>query len=198
MFKRTKKDIAINVDEKLGQLFLGNKDLRVLMLRPIDLIEFAEFAGSSAEDILLWTGKSIGKHLSTQLITDVSWENEPLSIKKKALRGILDTLEHLGFGILRLKVNRDNVEIHVHEPLSDPERENIMAKNICRIYQGVFHGLFENMDMDVDAEEIKCCLLDDDTCVFKYTLMDGEFEDVDIDPEDFEDQEKYRSLIPID
>ncbi|MFX1276003.1 MAG: hypothetical protein ACFFBP_16155 [Promethearchaeota archaeon] len=198
MFKRTKKDIAINVDEKLGQLFLGNKDLRLLMLRPIDLIEFAEFAGSSAEDILLWTGKTVGKHLSTQLIPDVNWENESLSIKKKAIRGILDTLEHLGFGVLRSKFAKDNVEIHVHEPLSESEKENIMAKNICRLYQGVFNGLFENMEVAVDAEEISCCLLDDDACVFKYTLLDGEFDDADIDPEDMEDQEKYRSLIPID
>jgi len=198
MFKRTKKDITINVDDKLGQLFLGNKDLRLLMLRPIDLIEFAEFAGSSAEDILLWTGKTIGKHLSSQLITDVSWENENLSIKKKAIKGILDTLEHLGFGKLRSRVNRNNVEIFVFEPLSDPEKENIMAKNICRVYQGVFHGLFENMDMDVDAEETSCSLLDDEACVFRYTLMDGEFDDEDIDPEDIEEQEKYTALFPVD
>lgn len=198
MFRRVKKDIAINIDEKLGHIFLGNKDLRLLMLRPIDLIEFAEFAGSSAEDILLWTGKTIGKHLSTTLIPDILWENESLSIKKQAIKGILDTLEHLGFGKLRSRITKNAVEIYVYEALSIAEKQNIMAKNICRIYQGVFHGLFENMELDVDAEEIQCCLLDDEACVFKFTLMDGEFDDADIDPENLEDQEKYSSLFPID
>ena len=110
----------------------------------------------------------------------------------------MDTLEHLGFGVLRSKFAKDNVEIYVNEPLSESEKENIMAKNICRVYQGVFNGLFEHMEVAVDAEEIKCSLLDDEACVFKYTLLDGEFDDADIDPEDMEDIEKYRSLIPID
>ena len=44
MYKRSKKEMAINIEEKKGHLFLGNEELRLLILRPIDLIEFAEFA----------------------------------------------------------------------------------------------------------------------------------------------------------
>lgn len=181
MFKRTKKDIAINIEEKIGHLFLGNKDLRLLMLRPLDLIEFAEFAGSSAEDILIWVGKTVGKHLSSQIISDIGWANETLSTKKQAVKGILDTLEQLGYGILRSQFNKDSVEIKVIEPLSANEKENIMAKNICRLYQGIFGGIFESMEVDVDGEEIECLLLDHDACLFKYTLEDDEFDDVDVD-----------------
>ncbi|MFX1490411.1 MAG: hypothetical protein ACFFBI_14765 [Promethearchaeota archaeon] len=48
MSKRLKKDLQINIDEKTGQLFFGDKkkDLKLLMLRPIDIIEFSEFAGT--------------------------------------------------------------------------------------------------------------------------------------------------------
>ncbi len=181
MFKRSKKDMSVNIDDKMGQLYLGNKDLRLLMLRPIDLIEFGEFSGSSAEDILIWVGKSMGKGISASLIPEVAWTNETLSTKKQAIIGILDTLEQLGYGVLEAVFNKNNIEISVKEPLSVPEKENIMAKNICRIYQGLFHGMFENMQVDVDSEEIKCFLLGQDECVFKYTLVSEEFDDNDID-----------------
>ncbi|MBN1802082.1 MAG: hypothetical protein JW891_11275 [Candidatus Lokiarchaeota archaeon] len=181
MFKRSKKDMSVNIDDKTGQLYLGNKDLRLLMLRPIDLIEFGEFSGSSADDILIWVGKSVGKGVSASLIPEVAWTNETLSTKKQAILGILDTMEQLGYGVLEAVFNKNNVEISVKEPLSTPEKENIMAKNICRIYQGLFHGMFENMQIDVDSEEIRCILLDQEACVFKYTLVSEEFDDNDIE-----------------
>ena len=181
MFKRGKKDILINIDDKSGQLYLGDKDLRVLMLRPIDLIEFAEFAGSSAEDILIWVGKTVGKHLCNRLIPNIAWANENLSIKKQAIIGILDTLENLGYGVIKARFSKDSAEIYVFDPLSSAEQTNIMAKNICLIYQGIFHGLFENMEVEVDGQEVACFLLGDDACVFKYDLLSDEFDDADVD-----------------
>ncbi|MFX1236690.1 MAG: hypothetical protein ACFFAS_13830 [Promethearchaeota archaeon] len=197
MFKRSKKDMSINLDDKTGQLYLGNKDLRLLMLRPIDLIEFGEFSGSSAEDILIWVGKTLGKSIALRLIPEVAWTNETLSTKKQAILGILDTLEPLGYGILKAIFNKNNVIIQVKEPLSVPEKENIMAKNICRIYQGLFHGLFENMQLDVEGEEIKCFLLDQGECVFKYTLLSEEFNDEDIDVGGSKEQELNSFLKTI-
>ena len=65
MFKRSKKQAQISVDEKKGHLFLAGakKDLRLLMLRPIELIEFCEFAGANSEDIIIWVyyGSNFGK-----------------------------------------------------------------------------------------------------------------------------------------
>ena len=184
MFKRGKKDLQINVDEKLGHLFLGEKDLRLLALRPIDLIEFAEFAGSSAEDILIWVGKTVGKHLCAQLIPEYDWNSALLAVKKEAIKGILDTLENLGYGLMRALVRKDHVEIRVYEPLSTAEKENFMAKNICRLYQGIFNGLFDGMGIDVESEETHCVLLDGKACVFTYALLGDEFDDRDIDPDE--------------
>jgi len=67
-FKKTKRDDQIIIDEKTGQLYVGNKDLRLLMLRPIDLIEFTEFAGTNAEDIILWVGKTIAQVKAEQAL----------------------------------------------------------------------------------------------------------------------------------
>jgi len=59
-----------------------------------------------------------------------------------------------------------------------------MAKNICVLYQGIFTGFFESLNMDVDGEETECCLLESDKCVFKYDLLVDEFEDEDVDPDE--------------
>jgi predicted hydrocarbon binding protein len=181
MYRRNKKDMAINIDEKMGHLYLGNKDLRLLILRPIDLIEFAEFAGASAEDILIWVGKSIGKHISTKLIPDEEKTEESLSNKKQIILSMLETIERLGYGFLISKFKKDHVLIKVVDPLALNEKENIMAKNICLLYQGIFNGFFESLNIDVDGEEIECCLVDHKHCIFKYTLLVDEFADEDID-----------------
>ena len=66
-FKKSKKDDQINIEERIGHLFLGEKDLRLLMLRPIDLIEFSEFAGANSEDIVIWVGKTLAKYFIDKL-----------------------------------------------------------------------------------------------------------------------------------
>ncbi len=188
MYKRSKKDMAINIEEKMGHLFLGNKDLRLLILRPIDIIEFAEFAGASAEDILIWVGKSLGKHLSAQLMPDETQRTmESLSNKKQMILSMLETIEQLGYGILVAKFRKNYVTVTVADPLPINEKENIMAKNICLLYQGIFNGFFESLNIDVDGEEIECCLLDSEKCVFKYDLLVDEFPDDDVDPEDMDE-----------
>jgi len=187
MYKRSKKEMAINIEEKMGHLFLGDKDLRLLVLRPIDLIEFAEFAGASAEDILIWVGKSIGKHLSAQLMPDEEKTIEPLSNKKQIILSLLETIEQLGYGILIARFKKDHVLITVADPLPLNEQENIMAKNICLLYQGIFYGFFESLNIDVDGEEIECCLLESENCVFKYSLLVDEFPDEDVDPDDMDE-----------
>lgn len=42
MIKRLKKELQINIEDKEGQLFLGekNKDMRLIMLRPNEIMEF--------------------------------------------------------------------------------------------------------------------------------------------------------------
>ena len=108
---------------------------------------------------------------------------ESLSNKKEIILSMLETIEQLGYGFLIPKFKKDHVLIKVVDPLAFNEKENIMAKNICLLYQGIFNGFFESLNIDVDGEEIECCLLESDKCVFKYDLLIDEFGDEDIDSE---------------
>ncbi len=58
MFKKAKKQDQISIEEEKGQLFLGEEGkLRLLTLRPLELIEFSEFAGSNSDDLFYGLGK---------------------------------------------------------------------------------------------------------------------------------------------
>jgi len=182
-YKKSKKDDIINIDESLGHLFLGEKDLRLLMLRPIDLIEFSEFAGANSEDIVIWVGKTLAKYFLEKLFPNEKWSNEALSIKKEVILSILETFEHLGYGSLTSQFLKDKILISVENPISEEEKDNIMAKNICILYQGIFNGVLEQLEIEVDGEEVQCFLKGDRACIFKFNLLVDEFRPKDIDSE---------------
>ena len=184
-FKKTKRDDQIVIDEKTGQLYIGNKDLRLLMLRPIDLIEFSEFAGTNAEDIILWVGKTIAKYFVEKLFPGENLSQEDLSTKKEIILSILETFENLGYGMMTSVFKQKEIYINVEDSIIAEERENIMAKNICILYLGIFTGILEQLEIDVEGEEIACVLLGDQMCVYKFSLLTDEFgqEDIDLDEE---------------
>ena len=173
MEKRLKKELQINVDEKKGQLFFGDKkkDLKLLMLRPIDLIEFSEFAGANADDILIWVGKTVGREFMEKFFHRKDWSKETMATKKEVFLGSLEAVELMGFGQLKGLFKKDYVIIEVEDSLASEERENVMSKNLCLLYQGIFNGLFDVLKMDVNGEEIGCVLLDDEKCTYKFDLI---------------------------
>jgi predicted hydrocarbon binding protein len=184
-FKKQKKKDVINVDEKKGHLFYGDekRDLRLMMLRPIELIEFCEFAGSNADDIIIWCGKTIGKYFLDKIAPGEEWTGVNLSAKKEAFNAILEHLESLGYGLLSSVVKKDKIFITVEDPISSGERENIMAKNVCLFYEGIFNGILELLDIDVESDEVQCYLLGDSACSFRMDLLIDEFDDKDVDDE---------------
>ncbi|MFX1363926.1 MAG: hypothetical protein ACFFCE_13900 [Promethearchaeota archaeon] len=179
MSKELRKELQIMIEEKLGHLFLGNKkkDVRLLMLRPIDLIEFSEFAGTNADDIIIWVGKSIGKTYVEKFFPNKEWVKESMETKIDVIVGVLEALELMGFGHLEPTFKKKDVSIAIEEPLALEEYDNIMAKNLCLLNQGVFTGIFDALQIDVDGKEIECVLLDDDKCVFKYDLLIDEIDE---------------------
>ena len=176
-----KKSDNIVVDEKRGHLYIGDRDLRLIMLRPIDLIEFIEFAGTNAEDIIVWVGKNISSIVCEKLIFGDDVKNDSLSEKKLIFNDVLDTFEHLGYGSLITKFGKNKIAVIVGDPISGEEKGNIMAKNICIFYQGIFNGVLEYIGIDVQGEETYCKLLGDKACVFEFTLLLDEFGEEDID-----------------
>ncbi|MFX0166997.1 MAG: hypothetical protein ACFE9V_16880 [Candidatus Hodarchaeota archaeon] len=185
MSKRLKKELQIMVDEKEGHLFFGEKkkDLKLLMLRPLDLIEFSEFAGTNADDILIWVGKSLGRDFMEKFFYHKDWGTETMATRKEVLLGSFEALELMGYGQIVGKFRKDHILIEVEESLACEESDNIMAKNLCLLYQGIFSGLFDILQMDVDGEEIGCSLLEQEKCTYRFDVIGGEFDDSLVDEE---------------
>ena len=185
MIKRLKKDLQINVEEKEGQLFLGekDKDMRLVMLRPNEIMEFCEFAGTNAEDILIWVGKSLGKIFMEKFFYNKDWSSEAMTIKKEVVLGTLEVLMLMGYGGLTGMFKKDRVIINVYDSLATQEKGNIMAKNLCLLYLGIFNSVFDVLGLDVDGEEVECVLIGGDKCSFIFTLLVEEIEDSLVDEE---------------
>jgi len=197
MEKRLKKDLQINVDEKEGQLYFGDKkkDFRLLMLRPIDLIEFSEFAGTNADDILIWVGKSIGKTFMEKFFSNKDWSGETVAIKKEVFLGSLEAIELMGFGELKGIFKKDHVIIEVEDSLASEEHNNVMSKNLCLLYQGIFNGIFDALLMDVEGEEIGCILLDAEKCTYKFNFIGDQIDDSLVDEDSDETVSDFLSTL---
>ena len=186
MYKRLKKDLNINIEEKDGQLFLGdkNKEMRLVMLRPNEIMEFCEFTGTNAEDILSWVGKTLGKGFMEQFFNNKDWSTETPAVRKEVVLGTLEALMLMGYGALTGLFKKDHILINVYGSLSQAEKENIMAKKLCVLYLGIFTGFLSVLGIETDGKEIECVLTGGEKCSFKFDFIGEEIEDglVDQDP----------------
>jgi len=178
MIKRLKKELQINIEEKEGHLFLGDKDkeMRLVMLRPNEIMEFCEFAGTNAEDILIWVGKSLGKIFMEKFFSSKDWSSEVMATKKEVVLGTLEVMMLMGYGVLTGMFKKDHIIINVYESLATQEKGNIMAKNLCLLYLGIFNSFFDILGIDVDGEEVECVLTGGDKCSYKFDLLVDEID----------------------
>ncbi len=183
MIKRLKKELQINIEEKEGQLYLGNKDkdMRLVMLRPNEIMEFCEFAGTNAEDILIWVGKSLGKIFMEKFFSNKDWSSEVMATKKEVVLGTLEVMKLMGYGMLTGVFKKDHIIINVYGSLATQEKGNIMAKNLCLLYLGIFNSFFDVLGIDVDGEEVECILTGGDKCSYKFDLLVDEIDDSSVD-----------------
>jgi predicted hydrocarbon binding protein len=183
MFKRLKKDLAINIEDKDGQLFLGEKkkDMRLVMLRPNEIMEFCEFSGTNAEDILIWVGKTLGKTFMEQFFYSKDWSPEPMAVKKEVVLGTLEALMLMGYGALTGMFKKDHILINVYESLATEEKDNIMAKNLCLLNLGILNGIFDTLGLDVEGKEVECVLTGGEKCSYKFDFIAEEIDDSLVD-----------------
>ncbi len=183
MFKRLKKELQINIEEKEGQLFLGekDKDMRLVMLRPNEIMEFCEFAGTNADDILIWVGKSLGKIFLEKFFSNRDWSNDPMETKKEVVLGTLEVLTLMGYGGLTGMFKKDHIIINVYDSLATQEIGNVLAKNLCLLYLGIFNSIFDILGIDVDGSEEECVLTGGEKCSYQFNLLSGEIDDKLID-----------------
>ena len=179
MFKRLKKELQINIEEKEGQLFLGekDKDLRLVMLRPNEIMEFCEFAGTNAEDILIWVGKSLGKIFLERFFDNKDWSETTMETKKEVVLGTLEALMLMGYGGLTGTFKKDHIIINVYDSLTSQEICNILAKNLCLLYLGIFNSIFDVLGIEVEGSEEECVLTGSEKCSYRFDLLSEEIDD---------------------
>jgi predicted hydrocarbon binding protein len=168
VFKRVKKVENVVLDDEKSHIYLKETDVPLLLIRPEELIEFGELAGSESEDILLWVGKSIGKSIFKGIYKGKDIEGLKFRDKMKIVNFLLETLQGLGFGITVLNYEKDNLVIDVSNSIAQEHTENIMAKNVCIIYNGIFTGMLEEVGIDSEGREINCILKGAEMCSFKF------------------------------
>jgi len=183
MFKRLKKELQINIEEKEGQLFLGekDKDMRLVMLRPNEIMEFCEFAGTNADDILIWVGKSLGKLFLEKFFDNKDWTEATMETKKEVVLGTLEALMLMGYGGITGTFKKDHIIIDVYDSLTTQEMGNILAKNLCLLYLGIFNSIFDTLGIEVDGSEEECVLTGSKKCSYKFDLLSEEIDDKLID-----------------
>ena len=89
----------------------------------------------------------------------------------------------MGYGVLTGTFKKDHIIINVYESLATQEKANIMAKNLCLLYLGIFNSAFDVLGIDVDGEEVECILTGGDKCSYKFDLLVDEIEDSLLDDE---------------
>lgn len=156
----------IDIDQNKSQIILKGTRVNLVLLRPYDLVQLGAIVGSGSEDILIWTGKSIGKNLS-QALQESTKEKK----REKLIQNVLDTLNSLGFGKFNLTY-KEGVEVifRVSNPLAATPGLKDKADNrvLCDIYNGIFIGILAGSGVDVEGGEEECVLDGKPNCVYKY------------------------------
>ena len=73
--------------------------------------------------------------------------------------------------------------INVYESLATEEKENIMAKNLCILYLGIFTGFLSVLGFETEGREVECVLTGGEKCSFRFDFIGTEIDDNLVDEE---------------
>jgi predicted hydrocarbon binding protein len=93
----------------------------------------------------------------------------------------------MGYGGLVGFFKKDHILINVYESLATEEKDNIMAKNLCVLYLGIFTGFLSVVGFETEGKEIECILTGGEKCSFKFDFIGEEIDDGLIDEEPSEE-----------
>ncbi|MHA1897928.1 MAG: hypothetical protein ACTSU2_11085, partial [Promethearchaeota archaeon] len=134
MFNRllTKGLKSVSFDSKRAHIYLKSTDFALVIMRPYDLVQLGDLVGSGSEDILIWTGKAIGKSLCQNI-----QEKKKPKTRKKLFEELLVNLMNLGYGKFELEyIENKSVKIKVFNSLIKEMKEEEEAHLICNLYNG--------------------------------------------------------------
>ncbi len=169
MFRRLSsknlKNIAL--DSEKSHIYLKDTDFSLVILRPYDLVQLGDLVGSGSEDILIWTGKTIGKALCKNI-----QENKKIKSKKQLFQELLINLTNLGYGRFEMSyLEKSSVKISVFnsivQEISNPQDVSL----ISNLYNGIFLGSLNLAGADVITKSIINSTEKDSACVYEYEFL---------------------------
>ncbi|MBD3351367.1 MAG: hypothetical protein GF364_07760 [Candidatus Lokiarchaeota archaeon] len=173
MFKRllSKGIKNISIDSKKSHILLKNTNFSLVIMRPYDLVQLGDLVGSGSEDILIWTGKTIGKSLCKNI-----QDNKKIRTRKKLFEALLSYLTNLGYGKFDMEYNKGkNVKIEIKNSIVQEIKEMEDAQLIRNLYNGIFIGSLNSSGVEV--EEVSQEFDKKDPIVFEYNFIDFEVVD---------------------
>lgn len=169
MFRRLSsknlKNIALDTEK--SHIYLKDTDFSLVILRPYDLVQLGDLVGSGSEDILIWTGKAIGKALCKNI-----QENRNIKTKKQLFQELLVNLTNLGYGKFEMSyLEKKSVKISVFnsivQEITNPQDVNL----ISNLYNGIFIGSMNFAGADVFTKSVVSSTKIDLPCIFEYEFM---------------------------
>ncbi len=104
-----------------------------------------------------------------------------METKKEVVLGTLEILMFMGYGGLTGSFRKDHIIINVYDSLASQEIGNVLAKNLCLLYLGIFTSIFDVLGIEVDGSEEECVLTGAEKCSYKFDLLSEEIDNKLID-----------------
>ena len=119
----------VTIDTQKSHLILKGPKIPLIILRPYDLVQLGALVGSGSEDILIWTGKIIGKNVCQSL-----QESNQIKKREKLIELVLENLSFLGFGKFAVDYkDGKSCTIKVANPISNAIKDKVDAKVLCNL-----------------------------------------------------------------
>jgi len=152
MFRRlsTKNLKNIALDSEKSHIYLKDTDFSLVIMRPYDLVQLGDLVGSGSEDILIWTGKTIGKALCKNI-----QENRKIRSKRQLFQELLVNLTNLGYGKFEMSyIEKQSVTISVFNSIMQDIPNKQDSTLISNLYNGIFIGSLNFAGADLITKSV--------------------------------------------
>ncbi|MHA1339879.1 MAG: hypothetical protein ACTSRZ_00325 [Promethearchaeota archaeon] len=159
----------ITIDSKRSHIFLKDTNFSLVIMRPYDLVQLGDLVGSGSEDILIWTGKTIGKTLCNNIR-----QKNKVKTRKKLFEILLNNLTNLGYGKFKMTyIEGKKVDIIVENSIVQEIHNNEDAILIKNLYNGIFLGAFISAGADIEEKDVYTAEIKD-PLKFEYEFVEEE------------------------
>ena len=169
MFRRlTSKNLKnISLDSEKSHIYLKDTDFSLVIMRPYDLVQLGDLVGSGSEDILIWTGKTIGKAICKNIK-----ENRKIKSKKQLYQELLINLTNMGYGRFEMSfIENKSFSVSVFNSIVQEIESPQEAALLSNFYNGIFLGSLNFAGEDIELKSVETSMDKGKPCRFEYEII---------------------------